>query len=108
MTGDLRHSFACETAFGRSKGHAMRWSRKPPGRWFAPCRDIARRRHDVVVTPTDDGRVALIVPGGQVAVLEVLAVGRLRGALRDAVFALNDPDTALDHCHVIAIARTGS
>lgn len=81
----------------------MRRSRSVLGRWLAPCRAIARRRREVVVTPTADGRIALIVPA-EVTVLNVLAAGRLCGALRDACFALDDPETAQDHRHTIATA----
>jgi hypothetical protein len=41
--------------------------------------------------------VALVFPPGEVAVLEPLQDGRLRAALRDAVFALDDPDTRDQH-----------
>ncbi len=69
----------------------MQWTQRHPGRWLAPCRDLDGRRCQLIVTPIGTGRIALIVPPGAVAILEVLAAGRLRGALRDAVYALDDP-----------------
>jgi hypothetical protein len=63
--------------------------------WTASCRDEAGRRATLVVAPAGDGTVVVVVPRGGVAVLSTLAVGQLRAALRDAVFALCDPE--LDH-----------
>lgn len=81
----------------------MWWRRHSSGRWVAPCRDIAGRRRVLVVSPTEDGRIALIVPAGEVAVLDLLAAGRLRGALRDAAYAVDDPATAHLHRHEITV-----
>ncbi|WP_308424797.1 hypothetical protein [Longimycelium tulufanense] len=39
------------------------------------------------MTITDHQRVAVIVPAGEAMVLDPLAVGRMRAALRDAVIA---------------------
>jgi len=80
-------------------------TRRKPGQWVAACRDFAGRRREVLVLPTDDDRVALIFPPGEVAVLEPLQVGRLRAALRDAVFALDDPETRDQHQHAVPISR---
>lgn len=60
--------------------------------WVATCRDEAGRRGRLVVAPLGDGKVAIVVPRGGVAVLTMLGVGELRAALRDAVFALCDPE----------------
>lgn len=68
------------------------WSlRRRACRWTAPCRDAAGRRREIVVLPADGDRVVLIVPPGALTVLEPLEAGRLVGALRDAVRALDDP-----------------
>lgn len=72
-------------------------TRRKPSQWVAACRDIAGRRREILVLPTDDDRVALVFPPGEVAVLEPLQAGRLRAALRDAVFALDDPGAREDH-----------
>jgi len=48
------------------------------------CRDVAGRRRDIIVF-TDRGRVVMVSPPGETAVLTTLEVGRLRAALRDAV-----------------------
>ena len=82
---------------------AGRWRRRGAG-WLASCRDIAGRRGAVLVLPLADGRVALVVPPGEVAVLNLLAVGRLRGALRDAGRAVDDPLTASLHWHAVPLS----
>lgn len=74
-----------ETRRGRWSWRGL-W--RTPNRWVAPCRDEARRRRALLVVVTDDDRIALVVPPGEVAVLDSLAVGVLRAALRDAVFAV--------------------
>lgn len=74
--------------------------------WAAPCRDETGRRAKLVVAPIGDGKVVIIVPRGGVAVLSMLAVGELRGALRDAVFALCDPE--LDRRYEIEPHRVGA
>jgi hypothetical protein len=86
----------------------MWWIRRKPGQWAAPCRDIAGRRREVLVLPTDDERVALVVPPGEVAVLEPLEVGRLVGALRDAVRGLDHPQTRRAHQHSIRTVRSSA
>ncbi len=52
--------------------------------WVVSCRDIAGRRRDVTVF-VRQGRVVLVAPPGETAILSPLDVGRLRAALRDAV-----------------------
>lgn len=83
----------------------MWWIRHKPGQWVASCRDIAGRRREILVVPTEGARVALIVPPGEVAILEPLEVGRLIGAFRDAVRALDNPETWRDHRHAIPTVR---
>lgn len=83
-------------------------TRRKPGQWVAACRDVAGRRREILVLPTDDDRVALVFPPGEVAVLEPLQVGRLRAALRDAVFALDDPETCDQHQHAVPTVRTSA
>jgi hypothetical protein len=86
----------------------MHWHPKKPGRWLVSCRDIARRRREVVVMLTQDRQhVALIVPPGEVAELDLMAVGRLRAALRDAIRDLDDPNAAFDYVHVVPLAEVG-
>lgn len=48
------------------------------------CRDLAGRRHDIIVF-VDHGRVVLITPPAETAVLAPLEVGQLRAALRAAL-----------------------
>src|SRR6266508_6440701 len=57
------------------EGAIMQWTQRHPGRWLAPCRDLDGRRCQLIVTPIGTGRIALIVPPGAVAILEVLAAG---------------------------------
>ncbi|HEX6351708.1 MAG TPA: hypothetical protein VF106_01880 [Actinophytocola sp.] len=52
--------------------------------WAIVCRDVAGRRRDLTVF-VRQGRVVLVAPPGETAVLTPLDVGRLRAALRDAV-----------------------
>ena len=52
----------------------MWWLRHKPGQWAAPCRDIANRRREILIVPTEDKRMALVVPPGEVAVLALLCV----------------------------------
>jgi hypothetical protein len=65
----------------------------PPGapgqQWLVRCRDVAGRRRDIVVRLNEDRRIAVLVPTGEVAVLGLLEVGRLRGVLRQAVLTLD-------------------
>jgi hypothetical protein len=82
------------------------WRRRRNLSWTAPCRDEAGRRARLVVAPAGDGKVVIIVPRGGVAVLTMLAVGELRAALRDAVFALADP--ALDRQYEIETHRASA
>lgn len=81
-----------------------RWLHRRPGQWVVPCRDEARRRRQLLVAPTGDGRVALVVPSGGVTVLDLLAVGAPRSALREAVFAVADPGT--EHLRTFAVSTT--
>lgn len=66
------------------------------------------RRPEILVLPTDDDRVALVFPPGEVAVLEPLQAGRLRAALRDAVFALDDPETRNQHQHAVPTVQASA
>jgi len=52
--------------------------------WSVTCRDVAGRRRDLTVF-VRQGRVVLVAPPGETAVLNPLDVGRLRAVLRDAV-----------------------
>jgi hypothetical protein len=79
--------------------------RRKPDEHVVACRDIAGRRHEILVMPTDN-QVALVFPNGEVAVLDPLQVGRLRGALRDVVHALDDPATQAEHQQAIPTVRT--
>jgi hypothetical protein len=51
--------------------------------WSISCRDIAGRRRDLTVL-VSRGKVVLVAPPGETAVLTPLDVGHLRAALRDA------------------------
>lgn len=86
----------------------MWWRRRKPGQWVAGCRDIAGRCGEILVMPTDDNRVALVFPPGEAAVLNPLQAGRLRGALRDVVFALDQPATRDEHRHAISTERASA
>ncbi len=74
--------------------------------WVAPCRDEAGRAGRLVIVPLGEGKVAIVVPRGGVAVLTMLGVGELRAALRDAVFALCDP--ALDKHYEVELHRVSA
>ncbi|EID52902.1 hypothetical protein AB8O38_18610 [Saccharomonospora xinjiangensis] len=64
--------------------------------WAVPCRDLAGRRRELTVF-VNAGRVVLVAPPGEAAVLTSLDVGRLRGALREAVMQADDlPEDAFD------------
>ncbi len=65
--------------------------------WTVACRDLAGRRRELTVF-VNAGRVVLIAPPGEAAVLTSLDVGRLRAALREAVMQVDDlpEDDALD------------
>jgi hypothetical protein len=52
--------------------------------WSITCRDVAGRRRDLTVF-VRQGRIVLVAPPGETAVLNPLDVGQLRAALRDAV-----------------------
>lgn len=52
--------------------------------WSVTCRDVAGRKRDLTVL-VRQGRVVLVAPPGEMAILSPLDVGRLRAALRDAV-----------------------
>ena len=52
--------------------------------WSITCRDVAGRRRDLTIF-VRQGRVVLVAPPGETAVLNPLDVGRLRAVLRDAV-----------------------
>jgi hypothetical protein len=83
-------------------------TRRKPSQWVAACRDVAGRRREILVLPTDDDRVALVFSPGEVAVLEPLQLGCLRAALRDVVFALDDPATRDDHQHTIPTVQASA
>jgi hypothetical protein len=67
-------------------------SRRLSDEWVGRCRDEAGRRRNLLVVLTRESRLALVVPPGDVAVLDLITVGRLRAVLREAVFALDDPN----------------
>lgn len=67
------------------------WRRRRTYPWAGPCRDATRRRGVIIVSPAGDGRLALVVPGDGVAVLDLLVIGQLREALRLAAFELHRP-----------------
>jgi hypothetical protein len=75
-----------------SSGDGNRWPDNRGGwtevnarkEWSVSCRDIAGRRRDLTVF-VSGGRIVLVSPPGETAVLSPLDVGRLRAALRDAV-----------------------
>ncbi|TCP46842.1 hypothetical protein EV191_113121 [Tamaricihabitans halophyticus] len=54
--------------------------------WLVNCQDMAGRKRGLTVSAAN-GRVVLIAPPGEAAVLNPLDVGRLRAALRDAVMS---------------------
>jgi hypothetical protein len=83
-------------------------TRRKSDHWAAACRDVAGRRQEILVLPTDDDRVALVFPPGEVAVLEPLQAGRLRAALRDAVFALDEPATREEHQHIVPTVQANA
>lgn len=58
--------------------------------WTIACRDLAGRRRNLTVF-VSEGKVVLIAPPGETAVLAPLDVGRLRAALRDAVVEVDAP-----------------
>ncbi|MGH3761012.1 hypothetical protein, partial [Actinophytocola sp.] len=68
-----------------------RWRRRRSYPWARPCRDSAKQRGTIIVRPTGDGRLALVVPTDGVAVLDLLTIGELRHALRLAAFELHRP-----------------
>lgn len=61
--------------------------------WSIACRDVAGRRRDLTVF-VRQGRVVLVAPPGETAVLAPLDVGRLRAALRDAVLDASKAETS--------------
>lgn len=64
---------------------ASGWRRRRGIDEFAlACRDLANQRHEVIVTASGDGRVVVVVPPGETAVLTLQQVGQLRASLRDA------------------------
>ncbi|MDQ3403618.1 MAG: hypothetical protein M3548_09515 [Actinomycetota bacterium] len=54
--------------------------------WSVGCRDLTGRKREVTIF-VRQGRVVLVAPPGETAILSPLDVGRLRAALRDAVMA---------------------
>lgn len=61
--------------------------------WSVACRDLDGRRRTVTVLATE-GKVMLMSPSGDTAVLGPLEVGRLRAALRDAIVSSEQPTDA--------------
>jgi hypothetical protein len=59
--------------------------------WAVTCRDVAGRRRDLTVF-VRQGRIVLVAPPGETAVLNPLDVGRLRAVLRDAVVDASGPE----------------
>jgi hypothetical protein len=82
-----------------------RWLSRMPGQWVASCRDEARRRDKLLVVLISNDQVALVVPRGGVAVLDLLTVGGLRAALREAVLAVEDRDTARPLTYPVSTSR---
>lgn len=58
--------------------------------WTIACRDLAGRRRAVTIIATE-GKVVVMAPPGEAAVLAPLEVGKLRAALRDAIVSADDP-----------------
>lgn len=58
-----------------------------PEEWSVTCRDLAGRKRDLTVF-VNSGRIVVVAPPGEAAVLEPLDVGRLRAVLREAVVAV--------------------
>lgn len=58
--------------------------------WSIACRDLAGRRRSVTVMASE-GKVVVMAPPGEAAVLSPLDVGRLRAALREAIVTIEDP-----------------
>jgi hypothetical protein len=102
-----RHEALAADVHGNTWGVIMWWRRRTRTLSFtASCRDETGRRAALVVAPIGDGKVVVIVPRGGVAVLSMLGVGELRAALRDAVFALCDPE--LDRRYEIELHRVSA
>jgi hypothetical protein len=85
-----------------------RWLRHRPGLWAAPCRDEARRRGKLLVALIDGNRVALVLPRGGVAVLDLLTVGGLRAALRDAALAIEEPNVERPLTYAVTLPRVSA
>lgn len=64
-----------------------------PQEWAVSCRDLAGRKRDLTIF-VNSGRIVVVAPPGEAAVLEPLEAGRLRAALRDAVVAVGHQDDA--------------
>jgi hypothetical protein len=73
----------------------MRWTRRKPDERLIRCQDLSRRKGAIIVGPTEGRQIALAVPADGVVLLDPLAAGRLRAALRDAIFDLDDPNPVL-------------
>jgi hypothetical protein len=78
---------------------SRRWSTEFVGR----CRDEAGRRRKLLVVLTSEGRLAVVAPPGGIAVLNVILAGQLRAALREAAFALDDPNIERPHAFPVPI-----
>jgi hypothetical protein len=67
----------------------------PIPQWDVPCRDLINRP-TVVSVIAGDGRVAVVCPPGEVAVLTGQQAQQLHGALRSAVIAAAKADRGGD------------
>lgn len=83
MTSVTRRSGTPRTREGKSDVAQDEWS--------VSCRDLAGRKSDLTVF-VNSGRVIVVAPPGDAAVLAPLDVGRLRAALREAVVAAGRQD----------------
>jgi hypothetical protein len=73
----------------------MRWTRRKPDKRLIRCQDLSHRKGAIIVGSTESRQIALAIPADGVALLDPLAAGRLRAALRDAIFDLDDPKPVL-------------
>ncbi|MGO1053718.1 hypothetical protein [Crossiella sp. CA198] len=87
----------------------MTWATVPatPETIKVPCRDVCGRGRSIAVTPLANGDTLLVVPPGEIALLNVLQAHQLRARLRRAVLrSLGQPIDELS-CPV-SYAITGS
>jgi len=76
----------------------MSWSRRRRAlrQWVERCWLRYRRDAGIWLVPTGDGRLAMVTANGLWAVLTIFEIGQLRGALRQAAFALHQEDVKID------------